>query len=57
VAAPVPGQELADPLGGMIRQSRQHVGEPGLRIDLIELGSLCRPPNYAEHSGFPQHLS
>ena len=27
-----------DALGGMIRQPGQHVGEPGLRIDVVELG-------------------
>jgi len=32
----------------MIRQAGEHVGEPGLRIDVVELGGLCRPPNYAE---------
>src|SRR6478752_7566087 len=37
---PVPGQELIDPLGGMIGQPRQDVGEPGLRIDAVELGRL-----------------
>jgi len=48
--APIPGQELVDALGGMIRQPRQHVGEPGLGIDIIELGGGdqrvdgCSPP-------------
>jgi hypothetical protein len=32
----------------MIGDAAQHVGEPGLRIDIVELGGLCRPPNYAE---------
>jgi hypothetical protein len=32
----------------MIGDARQHVGQPGLRIDVVELGGLCRPPNYAE---------
>jgi hypothetical protein len=45
---PVPGQQLGDALGRMILQARQHVGQPGLRIDVVELGGLCRPPNYAE---------
>ena len=26
----------------------EHVGQPGLRIDVVQLGGLCRPPNYAE---------
>ena len=37
---PVPGQQLVDPLGRMILQSRQDVGEPRLRVDVVELGSL-----------------
>ena len=38
--APIPGQQVADPPGGMIGQARQHVGKPGLRIDVVELGGL-----------------
>jgi hypothetical protein len=26
----------------------QNIGEPGLRIDAVHFGRLCRPPNYAE---------
>jgi hypothetical protein len=51
---PVPGQQLGDALGRMILQARQQVGEPGLRIDVIELGGLCRLPNYAEWACFPR---
>jgi hypothetical protein len=32
----------------MIGDPGQHIGEPGLGIDAVELGGLCRPPNYAE---------
>jgi hypothetical protein len=32
----------------VIGDPREHIGEPGLRIDVIELGCLCRHPNYAE---------
>src|SRR3954454_16656546 len=39
---PGPGQEIADPLGGMVGQPRQHVGEPGLRVDAIQLCALRR---------------
>jgi len=39
-ALPIPGQQLLDPLGGMIWQTREHVGEPGLRIDIVELAAL-----------------
>src|SRR5262245_5751042 len=37
--APIPGQELVDAPGGMIRQPRQDVSEPGLWVDVVELGS------------------
>jgi hypothetical protein len=39
----------------MIWEPGEDIGEPGLRIDVIELASLCRPPNYAEWACFPQH--
>lgn len=32
-------QELVDALGGMIWQPGEHVGEPSLRVDIVELGS------------------
>src|ERR1700751_4388347 len=35
---PVPGQEFANALDGVIRQASQHVGEPSLWIDVVELG-------------------
>ena len=35
---PVPGQEFVNALGGVIRQAGQHVGEPSLRVDIVELG-------------------
>jgi hypothetical protein len=35
----------------------EDVGQPGLRIDVVQFGGLCRPPNYAEQSGFPQASS
>ena len=34
---PGPGHQLVDPSHGMVRQGREHVGEPGSRIDVIEL--------------------
>src|SRR5882757_4872668 len=37
---PVPRQQLGDASGRMILQARQQVGEPGLRIDVVELGGL-----------------
>jgi hypothetical protein len=54
LALPIPRRELIDALGRMILQARQDVGEPGLRVDVVELGGLCRPPNYAEWARFPQ---
>src|SRR5262249_60893487 len=38
-STPLPGQKLADPPSGVIRQAGEHVGEPSLRIDIVELGS------------------
>jgi hypothetical protein len=35
----------------------KNVGEPGLRIDAVHFGRLCRPPNYAEWVRFPQDSS
>ena len=35
---PVPRQEFVNALGGVIGQASQHVGEPSLRIDIVELG-------------------
>ena len=46
--------EFVNALGRMIRKTGQHVGEPSLWIDVIELRGLCRPPNYAESGRFPQ---
>jgi hypothetical protein len=36
---------------------RKHVGEPGERIDIVELCRLCRPLNYAERVCFLQRFS
>jgi len=33
----MPGQELGEPLDGMIGDASEHVGEPGLRVDIVEL--------------------
>ena len=37
---PIPGQELGDPLGRMIGQPSKQIREPGLRVDVVELGGL-----------------
>ena len=34
---PVPGQQLIKPVDGVIVDAGEHVGEPGLRIDVVEL--------------------
>jgi hypothetical protein len=46
--APIPGQQCGQIGDLVIGDPGQHIGEPSLRIDVIELGGLCRPPNYAE---------
>src|SRR5260370_28256383 len=38
VRDPVPGQQLVDATGGMSGDAGQHVGQPGLGIDVVELG-------------------
>ncbi len=53
----MPRQEFVNAFGGVIRQASQHVGEPGLWIDVVELGALCRPPNYAERIWYGTPLS
>jgi hypothetical protein len=37
-SAPVPRQQLVDALCRMIWQASEHVGEPSLWIDVVELG-------------------
>lgn len=39
-ALPVPGQKLVDALGGMILQASEDVGEPGVRIDVVDPGGV-----------------
>src|SRR5258705_3394826 len=36
--SPVPGQKLIQPVDGVVVDAHKHVGEPGLRIDVVELG-------------------
>jgi hypothetical protein len=38
VPSPVPEQQLLELVGGMIGDAGQDVGQPGLRIDVVELG-------------------
>ncbi len=37
-ALPIPGQEFIDPFSRMILQARQDIGEPGLRVNVVEFG-------------------
>src|SRR5436190_5640210 len=34
---PIPGQEFVNALGGVVWQAGEHVGKPGLRVDVVEL--------------------
>jgi hypothetical protein len=34
----MPGQELIEPGCRMVSDADEHVGEPGLRVDAVELG-------------------
>ena len=36
----MPGREFGDALGRVVEQPRVDVGEPGLRVDVVELGSF-----------------
>lgn len=36
-----------------IGDALEGLGEPSVRIDLVHLGGLCLPPNYAERMCFP----
>ena len=35
---PVPRQQLVEPMGRMPGDAGEHVGEPGLRVDVVHLG-------------------
>jgi hypothetical protein len=41
----------------MLGDAADHFPQIGLWINAVELGGLCRPPNYAEWARFPQDLS
>ena len=51
---PVPRQQVGEPCLRRVCDPGDSVGEPGPGIDVVELGGLCRPPNYAELGRFPQ---
>ena len=35
---PVPGQQVVELVAGVIGDTGQDIGQPGLRIDIVELG-------------------
>jgi len=39
----------------MVGDAAEHVAQIGFGIEVVELGGLCRPPNYAERARFPQY--
>jgi hypothetical protein len=45
---PFPRQQLSGLALWGVGDASEHISEPGLRIDVVELRRLCRPPNYAE---------
>jgi hypothetical protein len=53
-ASPIPRQQFVEPLNRMLGDTRQDIGEPGLRIDVVHFCRLCRSRNYAEWARFPQ---
>jgi hypothetical protein len=46
--APVPWEQLGELRLRHVGDAGEDVGEPSLRINVVELGGLCRLPNYAE---------
>ncbi len=49
---PPVGQQLLDPVVQLHGQPGEHVLEVGPGFMPVELGRLCRPPNYAERPRF-----
>jgi hypothetical protein len=45
---PIPGKQVGQLALRLASDAGEHIGQPCLRVDLIELRGLCRPPNYAE---------
>ena len=40
VRLPIPGKKISDLVGRMVRKAGEHVGKPGLRIDVVHLAGL-----------------
>ena len=63
VTAPVPRQQLVEPVRWVIGDAGQHIGEPGLRVDIVHLrcgneavhdgGAFAATIGAAEEPGFP----
>ena len=49
---PPVGQQLLDPTVQLRRHAGEDVLQVGPRVVPVELGRLCRPPNYAERARF-----
>ena len=48
---PSPGKQLVEAIvRPEIDQADENIGEPGLRLDVVQFAGLCRLPNYAEWS-------
>jgi hypothetical protein len=46
---PFPWQQFMQSALWHIGDAGEHIGEPGVRIDIVELCRLYRPANYAEY--------
>jgi hypothetical protein len=46
--SPGPREKLVELVDRVLSDAGEDVGEPRLRIDVIHLDGLCRPPDYAE---------
>ncbi|MCW2122634.1 hypothetical protein M2226_001378 [Bradyrhizobium elkanii] len=55
LSIPSPRQQFVEAVDRVsIDHSLQHVTQVYVRLDVVELAGLCRPPNYAEPGRFPQ---
>ena len=44
----IPTEEFVNAVDFVVCNTAEHICEPGLQINAIKLGRLCRIPNYAE---------
>src|ERR1700677_1291312 len=40
--SPVPGQKFVQPVESEVVDAREHVGKPGLRVDIVELADMIK---------------